>query len=107
MCTFNLEKFHVMKKLHTSLFVLVFLSLICVSQSVGQAKYDKMLKAAETNYEAGNYSKAFSGLEKFKKKAFKKLGQQNVYTPTYFMRKANTILLQATSKSLKQIFRLP
>jgi len=88
MCTFNLEKFNVMNKLHTSLFVLVFLSLICVSRSMGQAKYDKMLKAAEISYEAGNYSKAFSGLEKFKKKAFKKLGQQNVYTPTYFMRKA-------------------
>ncbi len=77
-----------MKQFHTSLYLLIFLSLSCVCAVQGQAKYDKMLKSAETTFEAGNYAKALSSLEKFKKKAFKKLGQQNVYTPTYYMRKA-------------------
>jgi CHAT domain-containing protein len=49
----------------------------------GQAKYDKMVKASETLYEAGDYSKATTSLEKFKKKAFKKLGEQNAYTVRY------------------------
>jgi CHAT domain-containing protein len=49
-----------------------------------QSKYDKMLKAAEARYELGDYAKAKSALEKFKNKAFKKLGKQNTYTPTYY-----------------------
>jgi CHAT domain-containing protein len=44
-----------------------------------------MLKAAETSYELGDYSKAISSLDKFKSKAFKKLGKHNVYTPTYYL----------------------
>jgi len=67
---------------HLSFILLVLLSSV---HGWSQAKYDKMLKTAETSYEAGNYSKAISSLEKFKKKAFKKLGQQNIYTPTYYM----------------------
>jgi CHAT domain-containing protein len=54
----------------------------------GQAKYDKAIKSAETTYETGDYEKALTALEKFKKKAFKKLGQQNAYTATYYMLKA-------------------
>ncbi len=53
--------------------------------SSAQAKYDKMVSACEVAYETGNYKKAISSLEKFKKKAFKKLGQQNAYTPTYYL----------------------
>ncbi|MBL7862357.1 MAG: CHAT domain-containing protein [Cyclobacteriaceae bacterium] len=67
---------------------LVLLTGVVASTGWGQAKYEKMMKAAEVSYEAGNYSKAFSALEKFKKKAFKKLGTQNIYTSTYFMRLA-------------------
>lgn len=68
--------------------VLVLLLWISPALVVAQAKYDKLLNKAEASYKTGNYSKAISGLNKFKKKAFKKLGQQNVYTPTYFMRLA-------------------
>ncbi|MDZ7650516.1 MAG: hypothetical protein U5K54_27085 [Cytophagales bacterium] len=68
-----------------SFFALILILLFSTTHSWGQSKYEKMLRDAETNYEAGNYSKAMSSLAKFKKKAFKKLGQQNVYTPTYYM----------------------
>ncbi len=54
----------------------------------GQSKYEKFLKAAETSYESGNYAKAFSSLAKFKKKAFKKLGPENIYTATYYLQQA-------------------
>ncbi|MBN8577414.1 MAG: CHAT domain-containing protein [Cytophagales bacterium] len=64
--------------------------VLCFSPAglMAQAKYDKMLTKAEANYNSGNYNKAISGLEKFRKKAFKKLGQQNVYVPTYYLRLA-------------------
>src|ERR1041385_5062526 len=64
----------------------LFISLIFAasSQCFSQAKYDKAIKATETLYESGDYGKAISGLEKFKKKAFKKLGQQNAYTAKYY-----------------------
>ncbi|MCW5911464.1 MAG: CHAT domain-containing protein [Cyclobacteriaceae bacterium] len=68
--------------------VVVLLLWISPALAVAQAKYDKMLTKVEASYTTGNYSKAISGLNKFKKKAFKKLGQQNVYTPTYYMRLA-------------------
>lgn len=68
-------------------YVFAFITLLTIPAS-GQSKYEKFLKAGETYYESGNYAKAFSSLEKFKKKAFKKMGQQNVYTPTYYIRKA-------------------
>jgi hypothetical protein len=68
-----------MKKLVSTLMLVFSISAFVFPQS----KYDKMIAAAEVSYEAGNYKKAMSSLEKFKKKAFKKLGQQNEYTPTY------------------------
>ncbi len=64
---------------------LILLITFCYGESLGQNKYDKMLKAAEVSYELGDYSKALSSLEKFKSKAFKKLGKHNVYTPTYYL----------------------
>ncbi len=65
---------------------LLFIGLILTvsGQCFSQAKYDKSVKATETSYEIGEYRKAISGLEKFKKKAFKKLGQQNAYTAKYY-----------------------
>lgn len=48
-----------------------------------QSKDDKAILAAEVLYEAGDYKKAQSSLDKFKKKTFKKLGEQNQYTATY------------------------
>jgi CHAT domain-containing protein len=66
-------------------YFLVLIILFSFSDVFSQSKYDKMLKAAETSYELGDYSKAISSLEKFKTKAFKKLGKHNVYTPTYFL----------------------
>lgn len=69
-------------------FKLILSTVLIVAASAtsfAQAKYDKMVKAAETAYETGDYKKAISNLEKLKKKAFKKLGPQNAYTPTYYL----------------------
>jgi len=68
--------------------LVILLLWISPALVVAQAKYDKLLKKAEDPYITGNYSKAISGLNKFKRKAFKKLGQQNAYTPIYYMRLA-------------------
>jgi Tetratricopeptide repeat len=81
MTNFNLENFTLMKRIHFILLIAVF----SYGKTLSQSKYDKMLKAAETSYEVGDYSKALSSLEKFKTKAFKKLGKHNVYTPTYYL----------------------
>jgi len=70
-----------MKRLH----LLVLIITICFGETLGQSKYDKMLKSAEASYELGDYSKALGSLEKFKSKTFKKLGKHNVYTPTYYL----------------------
>ncbi|HEV8515943.1 MAG TPA: tetratricopeptide repeat protein, partial [Cyclobacteriaceae bacterium] len=66
-----------------------------------QAKYDKMVAASETAYEMGDYKKAISNLEKFKKKAFKKLGQQNSYTPTYYLYTAKYLLASGKIKDFE------
>lgn len=71
-----------MKRTLLSLLTLVLLSS---GSLLSQSKYDKMLKSAEVSYELGDYSKAMSALEKFKSKAFKKLGKHNFYTPTYYL----------------------
>jgi len=73
-----------MKRVHFTLLSLIFV-LLAGGQVLGQAKYDKMINKAEASYETGDYAKAISNLNKFKKKAFKKLGQQNAYTPTYYL----------------------
>ncbi len=70
------------------LFILpaMFLILALTSKKASaQSKYDKAIQAAEVIYETGDYKKAQSSLDKFKKKAFKKLGQQNQYTSTYYL----------------------
>lgn len=69
------------------IYLIVFgtLLLLCNRHAQSQPKYDKMISAAEAAYKTGDYNKAISNLEKFKKKAFKKLGQQNAYTPTYYL----------------------
>ncbi|MBS1505693.1 MAG: CHAT domain-containing protein [Bacteroidetes bacterium] len=64
-------------------FALLLCFTVAFSSLLGQAKYDKMVKASEVAYEAGDYNKAIANLEKFKKKAFKKLGEQNAYTVKY------------------------
>ncbi|GHN00932.1 hypothetical protein WSM22_24210 [Cytophagales bacterium WSM2-2] len=69
----------------SNLFLLGGLLLAISGQVASQAKYDKAINATEKSYEAGDYKKAISGLEKFKKKAFKKLGQQNPYTTRYYL----------------------
>ena len=50
-----------------------------------QAKYDKAILAIETTFETGDYNKAISALEKFKKKNFKKLGEPNPYLVKYYL----------------------
>ena len=52
---------------------------------LAQSKEEKAIQAAETIYETGDYKKAQASLDKFKKKAFKKLGAQNQYTATYHL----------------------
>ena len=71
-----------MKRILLSLLALVLFSS---GEVKSQSKYDKMLKSAESSYELGDYAKAISALEKFKSKAFKKLGKHNVYTPIYYL----------------------
>ncbi|MBL7873959.1 MAG: CHAT domain-containing protein [Cyclobacteriaceae bacterium] len=68
------------------------LLIVLILINAGCSSYTKILKKEETNYETGNYSKAFDDLAKLKKKAFKKLGQQNIYAPTYYMRLAKNNL---------------
>jgi CHAT domain-containing protein len=72
-----------MKK--TLVAILAFSSILYPTLLPGQAKYDKMLKKAETAYETGNYKSAYSALAKFKGKVTKKLGPLNGYMPTYHL----------------------
>ena len=70
----------------TQRLILLLFIMVCICSNVrSQAKYDKAIKATEASYEVGDYKKAISGLEKFKKSAFKKLGQQNAYTAKYYL----------------------
>ena len=77
-----------MNRIHYLLLICIFLLPNAGSSLFAQSKYDKMIATAEAAYKSGDYESALSALEKFKKKAFKKLGQQNQYTPTYYLLKA-------------------
>src|SRR6478736_1331275 len=81
----------------TPLLFLIFASLLASAQ----AKYDKMVAASEIAYETGDYKKAISNLEKFRKKAFKKLGQQNSYTPIYYLYTAKYLLASGKIKDFE------
>jgi CHAT domain-containing protein len=62
-----------------------FIILLVAGQiAFAQSKWDKMIGKAEASYTIGDYVKANKYLAKFNKKATKKLGKQNEYTPTYF-----------------------
>ncbi|MEZ4944634.1 MAG: CHAT domain-containing tetratricopeptide repeat protein [Cyclobacteriaceae bacterium] len=62
-----------------------FIILLVAGQiAFAQSKWDKMIGKAEASYTIGDYAKANKYLAKFNKKATKKLGKQNEYTPTYF-----------------------
>lgn len=74
-----------MKHQHT--FALIFFVLISSFSAISQKKYDKLLQKADDKYEYGDYKKAIKGLKAFKAK-IDKLGNENVYTPTYFLREA-------------------
>jgi hypothetical protein len=71
-----------------SLFVVLAL-VVAISlpphKSLAQTKEEKAIQAAEKIYETGDYKKAQGSLDKFKKKTFKKLGNQNQYTATYYL----------------------
>ena len=58
--------------------------LVAGQIAFAQSKWDKMIGKAEASYTIGDYAKANKYLAKFNKKATKKLGKQNEYTPTYF-----------------------
>lgn len=58
---------------------------LMASLAFAQSKLDKAIKAVETAYEIGDYGKATSLLEKFKKKNFKKLGDNNPYLIKYHL----------------------
>jgi CHAT domain-containing protein len=49
---------------------------------------DKKLTKVDASYNSGDYSKASSGLAKFKKKVTAKFGQDNKYMPGYYIREA-------------------
>jgi hypothetical protein len=57
-----------------------------------QKKFDKALTKIDKSYNSGKYSKAQSGLSKFKKSVTSKLGQNNSYMPGYYIREARTHL---------------
>lgn len=62
-----------------------FIVLLIIGQiAFAQSKWDKMIGKAEASYTIGDYAKANKFLAKFNKKATKKLGKENEYTPTYF-----------------------
>jgi CHAT domain-containing protein len=64
----------------------LFLLLICLPLlGISQDKNEKFLRKAEASYATGDYKKAFSNLEKFRKKVNKKLGTPNQYTPVYYL----------------------
>jgi CHAT domain-containing protein len=70
--------------------------------SLGQAKYDRLFRKAESAYDLGNYKKAESELEQANKKTSKKLGPKHKYTTNYFLSKtkyalANGLLLDFDS----------
>src|SRR5258706_8502036 len=65
--------------------VLFFAVALPFGKCFAQSKEEKAIQAAETIYETGDYKKAQASLDKFKKKAFKKLGAQNQYTATYHL----------------------
>ncbi len=80
-----------------------FLCLLFVgSIAVGQAKYDKLVNAAEIYYETGDYKKATAKLEKLKRKAFKKLGNENPYTPVYYLLNAKYLLASGKIKDFEK-----
>ncbi|MEP2671295.1 MAG: CHAT domain-containing tetratricopeptide repeat protein [Cyclobacteriaceae bacterium] len=62
-------------------FIILF---VACQVAFAQSKWDKMIGKAEASYTIGDYAKANKYLAKFNKKASKKLGKQNEYTPTYF-----------------------
>lgn len=64
---------------------LVALLLLLSTLVKAQSKLDKAIKAVETAYEIGDYNKATTLLEKFKKKNFKKLGDKNPYAVKYHL----------------------
>jgi CHAT domain-containing protein len=49
---------------------------------------DKKLTKVDNSYNSGDYSKASSGLSKYKKKVTAKFGQENKYMPGYYIREA-------------------
>jgi len=65
---------------------------ICVfiihSYSVAQPKWDKAIGKTDAYYEIGDYEKANKALQKFNKKAKKKLGADHDYMAGYYMREA-------------------
>lgn len=68
---------------------LLFISLlITLSQYSAAQKWDKYLNKADGYYEEGDYAKANKTLAKFKGKVVKKLGTNNEYMPSYYVRSA-------------------
>ncbi len=64
---------------------LILIGFLVVSTQVfSQSKYDKSILAVEATFETGDYNKAISAIEKFKKKNFKKIGNPNPYAVKYF-----------------------
>jgi len=64
------------------------LTLLVLSVSTAQTKWDKAIGKADAYYEIGDYEKANKALLKFNKKAKKKLGADHDYMAGYYMRQA-------------------
>lgn len=67
--------------------------------SVAQ-KWEASLNKIDAAYNIGDYKKARKGLESFNKKASKKLGEKNQYTPGIFIRRARIDVASGMLKNL-------
>jgi len=84
----------------------LFFALTLVSSQTLLAqnkKFDKSLRKVDSNYAAGNFSKASSGLQKLKKSVVAKMGQQNTYTPGLLIREAHINLASGMLENFDNI----
>ncbi len=73
----------------TKLLLFLCFTFIAIQTSFAQnKKFDKSLKKIDSDYSAGNFTKANSSLQKLKGSVVAKMGQQNTYMPGLHVRQA-------------------
>lgn len=71
---------------------LLLISLSITGLHAQNKKFDKSLKKIDQNYALGNFSKALSGLATLKKSIVAKMGAENAYMPSLYLREARISL---------------